>query len=258
MLATALLLALTLNGGCVSGLSAAQRALLQDGRAAYLAGKWPAALDLSTRFIESDAAEKPEAAEAYYVRAMSRAKLNDLPGANADAREALRRAKDAELRWKTHVFLGTLQYEAERWREAEAHFAAAAQAMPAAAPLDLVLFRLGVCRERLGDWGGARRAYEQLVATFRSGVHADAARRRIKVNADAYSIQCGAFARRENAERLVEALRAKGLSAGVRVDPREGSGTLFVVLVGRYASFDQARQALPGVQRHVSDAQVWP
>ncbi|MFO0839754.1 MAG: SPOR domain-containing protein [Phycisphaerae bacterium] len=253
---SALLLAVPLLG-CATTLSPEQRQWLQDGRAAYADGKYNRAIEIYTRLIDQ-ASKTPEAGEAYYVRGMSLAKVNNRAAAYSDLRQAASRTEDAEIHWKSNVVLGTLAYEDERWPEAARALGAAAQAMPAAPPLDLVLFRLGSSLERMGNWRAARAAFERLAQTFQNGDYAAAARRRLKSGANAFSIQCGAFSRRENADRLAADLRSRGFAPALRAESSGGSGSLILVLVGQYSSYAEAGRALSQIQRVVPDAKIWP
>lgn len=241
--------------GC-SGLTEQQRAWLAEGRQAFEQQRYTRAVQQLSRFLD-EVAGKPETTEALYVRAMSHAKSGQRAQAYNDLQRCVATSTNPDVAWRAQVVLGTLSFEDERWDAAGQAYGAAAKTMPPVPPMDAVLFRIGQCYERTGRWTEAQGSYRALVDHFPVGVNAAAARRRIQLNADHFAVQCGVFSRRENADRLRMDLKANGLEAYVRQEPRD-QRTMYVVLVGRHASYGEARQQLAAVRVHVRDAVLWP
>ena len=241
--------------GC-SGLTEQQRAWLAEGRQAFEQQRYTRAVQQLSRFLD-EVAGKPETTEALYVRAMSHAKSGQRAQAYNDLQRCVAMSTNPDVAWRAQVVLGTLSFEDERWDAAGQAYGAAAKTMPPVPPMDAVLFRIGQCYERTGRWTEAQGSYRALVDHFPVGVNAAAARRRIQLNADHFAVQCGVFSRRENADRLRMDLKANGLEAYVRQEPRD-QRTMYVVLVGRHASYGEARQQLATVRVHVRDAVLWP
>lgn len=231
-------------------------ALLQEGRIAFERQDYRRAEERLTQFLK-ETRDPSATADALYIRGMSRAKLERRAEAYGDLRQAVARAGDVEVKWRANLMLGTLYYEDGNWAAAAQALISATANMPAVPPQDTALYRLGLCHERLGRWTEARYAYQKIVNQFSSGKLAQDARRRLDANANAYSIQCGAFGKPENANSRAADLQRKGFAASVRRETR-GGGALHVVYVGRYANYDEAQRQLGLVRQHVPDAVLWP
>lgn len=205
----------------------------------------------------AEAPTSADAARAYYARALSLAQLGRRASAYRDLERALELTVDADLRWRAGVTLGTLHFEDRRWEAAARALADAVEYMPAAEPADDVLWRLGTCYERSGNWSLASGPFARLVEQFPHSRLAEGARRRLALRADHFAIQCGVFRTSASADKLEHQLKNKGLPAYVRTEPRDGA-RMNVVLVGRYQHYESAYEQLAAVRRYVPDAIVWP
>lgn len=241
--------------GC-TGLTAQQSQWLQEGRDAAAREQYSFAIEKLTYFLNQVDA-RPETAQALYLRGRSYGRRGDIAQAVMDLRACVERDLDPEATWRAYIVLGTIYYEDGRWEDARQAFAAAAGRMPARPPLDAVLFRLGTCLERTGNWAAARQPYEDILKRFPSSNFAASARRRLEIAANFFSIQCGVFAQQQNAQNMVEDLRRKGFSAFVRREPRAGQLT-HVVLVGQLETYDKALRQLGTLRQVVPDAVIWP
>jgi septal ring-binding cell division protein DamX len=99
--------------------------------------------------------------------------------------------------------------------------------------------------------------FRRVVSEFPQGAYAATAERRLQLNADHFAVQCGVFAQIENANQLLARLKQHGLRPHVRPEDRRGT-SCYVVLEGRYASYQEANQALSRVRTYVPDAVLWP
>jgi len=200
---------------------------------------------------------RPETARALYTRGMARALLGQRAWAYADLQRAALETNEPQLTWQPHAALGILYFEDDNWAAAAQAFAGAVERMPSVAPKDALLFRLGMCQERTGHWSAAQAPYRRVVSEFPQGVYAATAERRLQLNADHFAVQCGVFSRIENANQLLASLKQHGLRPQVRPEDRKGT-SCYVVLEGRYASYQEANQALSRVRTYVPDAVLWP
>jgi len=246
-----------LLGGCAARLTEQQRMWLARGQECYERDDYGRAIDQCNHFL-SEVSEGPEVAQALYIRGLSNAQAGHRAQAYADLRRCAATPTDTDLAWRAYVVLGTLHLEDEQWSLAAESLRAAADRMPAQPPKDAVLFRLGLCHERLGQWQAALRFYDELARTFTSGTFVKAAQRRLGLRADHFAVQCGAFRQKSNAENLRADLERKGLEAYIYEEVR-GRTAMYMVLAGRYASYDDARGQLATIKEHfVSDALLWP
>ncbi len=249
----------SLLAGCTGGLTAEQRAWLAEGTDAYHQRRYATTIVRLSRFLEQ-VPDRPETASALYIRGLAYAQQGRRNEAYRDLHACVRRSDAAQVAWKAYVTLGVLYFEDQRWADARESFHAAITRMPPTTPADrraYVLYQLGICYERCGQWREAWRTFERIVRELPDTPQARDARRRVRLRADHYAIQCGSFSQRRNAENLVQQLELRRLRAAIREDPQP-HGTRYLVLVGHYTTYEQARAALPHVREIVPEAFVWP
>lgn len=243
--------------GCGPHETRQQITQLHAGRQAFDEQRYTEAVDQLSRVIDAAEPDATTLSEALYVRGMAHAQAGQRAEAYRDLVRCVATTHSTDIAWRAYVVLGTLHFEDEQWADAMVAFRAAADRMPNRPPKDLVLFRLGLCYERIGQWRNARTAYAELVRRFPDGTYGDAARRKLNRNADYFAIQAGVFSVERNAEQQVRRLREHNLPATMRREihnrlPRN------VVLVGRYATYEEARRQLGVVRQYVPDAVLWP
>ncbi len=201
--------------------------------------------------------DHPDSAEAYYVRALCYVHLSQKVYAEADARQCIKLARHDDLKADAHATLATLLYEANRSSEALDHFARALRSSRKRAEEDVLRYRYGLCLLRAGRWTKARQAFAVVYQRFPNQPTAEHAKRLHDWPHDAYSIQCGAFRDQASATKLNGRLKRAGLRSRIESHKRTGE-MLHTVYVGKYPRYGQARDALPAVQRRVSDAYIMP
>ena len=249
----ALLLAVA---GCGRELTREQQVLLTSAESSFERAWYDAAINDASRFL-AQVDSRPEMARALYVRGMSYAQNGKRDQAYTDLQNATRVPGDEDTVWRAYVVLGTLSFEEQRWERAGEFLRAAAQRMPAAPPKDTVLWRLGVCYERTGQWSAARTTQAQLAREFPASPHAPSVQRRKALQPSHFSVQCGVFNGEANAERLKALLLGHGLPAFIEPEPYD-RGRRYVVLVGRFGTREEAELELGRVRQHVRDAILWP
>lgn len=247
---------LLLLSGC-SDLTSQQRAWRDEGVRAYERDDdYGRAIQKLTLFL-NEVGDRPEAAQALYVRGISYAKTGRRAAAYADLKRSLELADEEDVTWRASFVLGVLHFEDARWQDSGRAYSTALSNMPTDPPMDFALFRLGQCCERTGRWSSAQQAFRRLVEQFPERDLAESARLRLSRRAEHFALQCGAFAVRENADKLLDELSGKGLDTYIRSEVR-GHKTLHVVLVGRFVSYEQAEGYLLTARQHVQDARIWP
>ncbi len=247
-----------LLGGCAGdGLTAHQQAWLDQGLACYERNDYGRALAQFDQFLV-EVREGPEVAQALYIRGLCNAQLGHRSRAYADLHRCAELPTDTDIAWRNYIVLGTLYYEDEKWVQAAQSLRAASDRMPDAPPKDFILFRLGLCHERMSQWRAALGFYAEIPRLFSSGAYRKAAQRRTRISATHHAVQCGAFGERSNAQKHVADLKQKGLEPYIFEETR-GRAPLYVVLVGKYQSYDDARGQLAMIKQHfIDDALLWP
>ncbi|MEW6250440.1 MAG: SPOR domain-containing protein [Planctomycetota bacterium] len=229
---------------------------LISGEQAYRSGAYQHAVEQITAYLRSGASG-PGAARAYYVRGLAWALLGQRQAAYGDLQRAAQDRSDPQLTWQPPAALGVMYFEDERFEAAVRALHEAVTTMPKAPPKDALLFRLGMAQERAGRWSAASGPFAQVAREFPSSRYAGLAQRRLRLRADHFAVQCGAFTQAENAQRLAANLQAQGLETQVRPEQRQ-DGTYHVVLEGRYGSYADAIRALARVKGYVPEAVLWP
>ena len=253
----AVVLTCLLSGCAGSGLTTAQQADLDQGLACYERNDYGRALAQLDRFL-GEVEEGPEVAQALYIRGLCNAQLGRRSSAYADLHRCAELPTDTDIAWRNYIVLGTLYFEDEKWVQAAQSLRAAADRMPNAPPKDFVLFRLGLCHERMGQWQAALGFFGEIPRLFTSGAYLKAAQRRLRIKASHHAVQCGAFGEKANAQKLVTDLEQQGLEPYIFEETR-GRAPLYVVLVGKYQSYDDVRGQLSMIKQHfVDDALLWP
>jgi tetratricopeptide (TPR) repeat protein len=194
---------------------------------------------------------------AYYVRGMALAQTGARGRAYEDLERTAGGAQDPVLAGNAYAVLGVLHFEDGHWIQAQRAFRAAIDRLPPRPPCDALLYRRGLCQERSGRWSEALMSYEHVVHDYPAGPYAGNAQRRLQLQADHFAVQCGVFAEQANADRLVADLAERGLSTYVRGENRGGQ-QCFIVLHGRFTSYEDAIDALAQAKGYVPGAVLWP
>lgn len=111
---------------------------------------------------------------------------------------------------------------------------------------DYALYRLGVARQRLGEWETGRACYDLILRAHPKSPLALQAEQRLRYPDRSLYLQAGAFQAEEGARRLESALHRKGLL--VRTVNLASGPAPYVVWVGGYPTFAAAQAAMPRVK----------
>ena len=248
-------LTVSFSVGCAE-LPEAAKQQKADAANAYQGQNYQAAMTALNDFLKNYP-DRPESAEAYYLRALCEEKQSKKTKAGEDAQHCIRVSKDAALTAKAHAMVATLLFESGKTSAALPHFAGAIKALPDIPSADLLRYNYATCLQREGQWKQARMEFAAVTQRFPSSPLAGNAKRMNEWPNDFFSIQCGAFRDKSEAAKLVEKLKSAGL--GARVESRSCSGeALQMVFVGQYPRYEQAQSALRTVQRQVKDASIAP
>lgn len=242
--------------GCASTQGGAAINKLYEAHSAYDSGDFPRAARLAGEFVAASP-KGSDASRAYYVRALTHARDGRRSAAYDDLNRALEASDDPDVRWRALAQRGVMRFEDERWAEASADLEAAIDRMPRSGRTDWFLYRLGQALERTGRWADARAKFQRVVNEFPTGPVTPNARRRLALNLDHFSIQCGVFQKKENATRVAADLGRQRFASGVYREARP-EGDHWVVRVGRYETYAEAQAAHARVKSHVADAVIWP
>ncbi len=229
---------------------------LQQAETSYKKRDFPAATQTLNGLIKAYP-ERPETADAYYLRALCSAATSNKPAAAADAVTCVRLAKSGDLRTRAHATAASVLFESNRTSEAIPHFEQAVKSMPEQSPKDLLRFHYGECLMREGRWKEAKAQFAAVYKQFPQSSSAQKAKALSDWPYESYAIQCGAFRDKKIADETSSKLSRAGLSCRVEQRPRSGE-MLYMVYAGKYSRYDEARDALPAVQRQAPGAIIAP
>jgi tetratricopeptide (TPR) repeat protein len=225
-------------GGC--GTTEADKKSLQEGYALYGARKLDQSEAVATKFIEKNP-DSPNVDEALYLRALSRlsrgGSVNRVQAAE-DLRQAIARTQRPDLKAKAYRALADIDFDAMKWKEAREGYEKAMAGAPAKGPLMSYLdYRIGACYQAVGEWDKSRPYFQKVAAD-----NADAylvERSVVRMYAQSYALQFGAFQEGPKAAELVNALKGNGIAATIVSEMREGK-LLYMVRSGSYKTWAEA------------------
>jgi len=239
--------------GCGGAAPRQGRRLLAESQNSLVRRDYADTIKKADRFLREYGGTR-EAGRAYYLRGKAKLSLGNITEAHRDLQEAVDRSGNADVRANARLALGQLAFDSGQMLLAEKLYRDAISDIEVGKPPgDHAHYRLGCVLQRRGLWQKAELEFRRVVEYFANTELARRSRRR--VNATAWTVQAGAFSSEPRAAALIKKLRAGGLAPEVR--PVLGkSGPLFIVVVNRYGTYQQAVKALSSVKRHQADAFV--
>jgi tetratricopeptide (TPR) repeat protein len=226
---------------CVAGCDADQKtkSQLSTGYTALEARQYDAALAAADAQL-ARAPKGPGSAEALYLR--GRALEQRVATSPHDARVGLQSARNAYAEALEHdpapilegyirASLANVQYFQDDYASALREWSAAYRAIEDPSVKSWVLYRMGLCEQRLGQFEQADRTFAQVQKDFPNTVPAQRAREH--QGARGFTVQLATFANATTAQQSIDALRRDGVVANASHDPHGRS----VVRDGPMSSF---------------------
>ena len=254
-LLSAAVLSSMLAAGCAS-LPPHERQLLTQAAANYTRGDVSAANSQLDRIIR-DYDTTPEIAEAYYLRGLCRWKSQQPSAASQDFERGIAKSRREDLTAHCRAALAAMAFERSDWEQAAELYAKALPQIPDAAPTDEILYAAGLAMQRAGRWKEAATQYGRILWKFSNRPVAANARIQAGWRHPYYAVQLGAFRDADNAAASVQEFRKHGLDPEMENLPRGGQA-IWVVMAGRYRTFNEAKAALPRYKPLRADATIIP
>jgi len=239
--------------GCGGSAPPQGRRLLAESQKSLELKDYKGTIDTAGRFLREYGRTR-EAGRAYYLRGEAKLAMENTAGAKFDLEKAADVSGNGDVRANARLALAQLAFDSGNMIEAEKLYRSAISDIEIGkTPGDQAHYRLGCSLQRRGQWRHAELEFRKVIEYFSGSELSRRASRR--VNATAWTVQAGAFGDEARASSLVKTLRASGLASDVK--PVLGqSGPLFIVVVSRYATYQQAARALNSVKKHQADAFV--
>ncbi|MDB5174912.1 MAG: Pseudouridine synthase [Phycisphaerales bacterium] len=238
------LLFLMVVPGCVD--TAARQQVL-DGSSSLKSGDYDGALQRADTYLQKYP-NGPDAAEAYYLRGRAyeqRAQEPRYSPTPAQARANFAAAREAYNRGLAlrpppvvqadlHAQIANIAYYEEDYNTAAREWQTAYQNAQPDTVKAPILYRIGLCQQRLGRFNEADRSFAIVRQQYPDTEAAGKAGSRM--GARAFYVQVGVFADVTNAEKAAIALRQQGFATSRAVDAGRQ-----IVRVGPMATYAEAR-----------------
>jgi len=239
--------------GCTGPAPRRGRMLLAESQNSLVRRDYNDTIQKTDKFLR-EFGKTREAGRAYYLRGKAKLAISRTAEAASDLQEAVDRSPNADVRANARLALGQLAFDDGRMMQAEKLYRDAIEDIEVGRPPgDHAHYRLGCVLQRRGLWSQAELEFRRVVEYFANTELARRSSRR--VNATAWTVQAGAFGDQARAAMLVRKLRGVGFAPDIK--PVLGkSGPLFIVVVNRYGTYQQAAAALRSVKTHQADAFV--
>lgn len=231
---------MAVGGGCSSGTTPESKRQLQSGYQALDRKDYNGAMDAADQFLREHPRGGPGTAEALYLEGRvyeQRAASAEAAGRESEAKVELQNARSTYVRALNlqsppnvaaliHAGVANTAYFQDDYATAMNEWAVAYPAVAQPDAQAWMLYRIGLCQQRLGRFDQADRTFAQVRQQFPQSVPAQ--RAAIHQGAKAFYVQVGAYADAANADRIVASLQSqryravKTVTAGNRQEVRVG------------------------------------
>ncbi|HUW59096.1 MAG TPA: tetratricopeptide repeat protein [Planctomycetota bacterium] len=196
----------------------------------------------AAKLLEQHVAASPTSeyvTDAWLLLGDCRLRLKDYPGAQLAYENAQKNARTPAIDARARAGLGAAMMHQKRWAEAARAYesALAVSEQDVAAPS--VMLYMGQAYMRSGNWILGRDRLRKLVSKYPGSVEAPAARDMLAEPSDTFSVQMGAYATHQDADKMLKMLEEKQLY-GARIMHQPWADSPFTVRVGNYVSYDTA------------------
>ena len=245
-------------GGCASDGEA--RKQLETGYAALEAKNYDAAMAAADQQL-SRAPGGPGSAEALYLRGRAleqrqasspQQSKSDWQAARAAYQEALNQNPAPQLEAHIRCGLANVAYFQDDYNTSMREWATAYERLDDPAAKGWVLYRLGICHQRTGNFQQADKLFAQVQQECPNTVPAQRAREH--QGARAFTVQLATYANRATADAAVAALRQEGVTPAQTLDAQGRT----VLRVGPMSNYQQALALKQRYADRYPDALILP
>lgn len=241
--------------GCAE-LPAASKVQLTQARNAYDAGDFARCTQLVDPVIREHP-KNPQTAEAFYLRGLARLRQHNRSESLDDFRKGEALARDPLLKALLDVQIANFAFDDDLYDQAAMRYSRAIKNLPDAPPIDAAMYRHGLSQMRSGKFDDGRKSLTELATRYPTSEFIRPAARALAWDGNYLTVQCGSFDNMDLAHKAAADLRRRQFDALAYPDPTSSHGR-YVVRVGRFRTYGEARTVLNRVRTHVSDAFVLP
>ena len=212
---------------CTEGFTAQPH--LQKAWAYYLKSDYENSID-TCRLISKD---KILGEEGHYLMGLSFLNLKSFDEARKNLTFALDNYPKSNIKEDILLSIADSYYLEERYPMAEEYYTRLLRTYPQSDYASISYLRLGISQRGQGKWQEAKSSFYRVVNDYSLSFETEEARSYLEKKAPSFSVQVGAFSKRENAERLSGNLEKKGYSVFVEKS-YEKDKLIYRVKVGRF------------------------
>lgn len=242
--------------GCEFGIwpDSAQKSLVAANDA-YRNDKYSVTVEEASKAMKAGAASQ-KSYEAQYLRGMASLKLGKDRQAEEDLLNVARRAKNLDLQARASDSLAEVYFQQNRLSPAEKMLKEViSNTMPEQQPYDHAQYRLGCIAQRQGRWQDADVHLQKVIFLFPKSNYAALSRSR--VGATFWSINVGAFDSRQQVDNVVKKYAKSKIKPYIQPVLMDAK-LRFVLLFGKWDTWDDAQRALDANKKFFKDATVTP
>lgn len=214
---------------------ASSRTAMDKAWASYLKGDYNSAID-SCRIVSKNV---KLGAEGRYLMGICFLKLNDTKEARKNFEFALENYPKSPRIEEIMLGVADSYYIDKDHQKAEAAYQKMLRKFPNSDYASMAYLRLGECQRELGKWRESETSFCKIMNTYALSLEAQQAQELLKKQTSYFSIQVGAFSKRDNADSLAVLLNQKGHNAYVD-KVYSGDNLIYRVRVGQYNTKEQA------------------
>jgi len=255
--ASYLVLAALAVGGCSNSVNPAGRQQLQQGYQAIAQNDYEGAMRAAEQFLHDHPQSTGGTAEALYLEGRvyeHRATTEEAQGRQSESKMDLQTARSTYVRALSlpaeprvtaliHAGVANTAYFQDDFSTAMNEWAVAYPQIQQQEAQAWILYRIGVCQQRLGRFDQADRSFTQVRQQFPSS---EPAKRAVShQGAKAFYVQVGAFADTANADKTVASLQSQGFRAS-KLAPQPNRQEVVVGPAYTYADAKALRGKLVG------------
>ena len=196
-----------------------------------------------------------DAAEAYYLRGLSRIRSGDQNDGRRDMQTGLKLCDRPQL--EALLQLAHLAYGDGRYGPAARLYERSLNCGVDQAHRDEIWFRYGLSLQRGGAFPAARTALERVRTQWPAGSSAARASANLAWRSDFFSVQCGAYTSASGARTAAGQLRRDGIDVYVTT-AAVGGDLRHLVCAGHYPDHAAARRGLNALRHIQPDAFIVP
>jgi len=245
-LAVILVMALTVPGICFGG-----QPTLDKAWTYYLKGDYKRTVN-ACRIASKN---RMLGEEGRYLMGLSQLKLNDAAEARKNFEFVLENYPRSSTKAELLLGIADSYFIEERFDIAEQEYRRLLGSFSNTGYASIAYLRLAISQQRQGKWQEADASLHKLIRDYPLSLEVDEARTYLKRKGDFFSVQVGAFSKKENAGKLLSTLRKKGYD--VRVEKSyKNDKLIYLVKIGKFGTKAKAQQEAKRLKKEGFSARI--